>query len=311
MAWSERVLTGRPSRPQGEPWGSASGIGRPGQPGPANEPARAATPLAAEAAGPLLAEARRAAEAQGYEAGRAAGEASLQAAVAAAQALAHKLETAVPKDVDMIARTVAELAVLIARRVVGAELRHDPSVLIAAIEAGLRQAAGASVITVELHPLVVDTVEGVWVARHGSRHRGYSWSFTGDPTLAADGCRLRTEHGLVEAGFEGQLSEVAAALDAAIPGYLGSALGATAEAAEAAERTALLTPESLVPSPVISTPSPAAPAAPASAAPVVLGDVAGLPDDLDLDALAGLGLDNLELDALASLGLEDAPGGPA
>jgi hypothetical protein len=75
---------------------------------------------------------------------------------------------------------------------------------------------------------VVDTVEAAWHSRHGARYRGFSWSFTGDPTLPADGCRIRTEHGLVEAGFEDQLSEIATALDLAIPGYLVSAMGGAA-----------------------------------------------------------------------------------
>jgi hypothetical protein len=149
----------------------------------------------------------------------------LATAIAAAGALAHSLETAVPRDVDMVARTVAELAVLITRRILAAELRRDPTVLIAAIEAGLRQAVGASVIHVELHPSAVDVVEATWATRHGSRHRGISWSFAADPTLEVGGCRLRTEHGIVDAGFEAQLSEIAAALDTAIPGYLASALG--------------------------------------------------------------------------------------
>ena len=82
----------------------------------------------------------------------------------------------------------------------------------------------------ELHPDAVGAVEAAWVARHGLRHRGLSWSFAADPTLTTGGCRLRTEHGLVEAGFEDQLTEIAAAMDAAIPGYLKAALGAVADA---------------------------------------------------------------------------------
>jgi flagellar biosynthesis/type III secretory pathway protein FliH len=232
----ERIFSGRRARLPGEPW-------------PGGNPPRGALGLMSDAAAHAvaareaeeatrIADALRDAEERGYQAGRSRAEAELASAIVAAGALARSLETAVPRDVDMIARTVAELAILIARKIVGAELRHDPSVLIAAIEAGLRQAVGASSVQVELHADAVGPVEAAWVARHGQRHRGLAWSFVADPALPPGGCRLRTEHGLVEAGFEDQIAEIAAALDAAIPGYITSALGASEAEAAAAMGTA-------------------------------------------------------------------------
>jgi flagellar assembly protein FliH len=227
----ERILAGRRAHLPGDPWagagaarGSAALAHRPRELDEAQASANAAAAL-------RLAESVRAGEERGYAEGHARATGELAAVIAAAGTLGRSLETAVPRDVDMVARTVAELAILVARRVLAAELRHDPAVLIAAIEAGLRQAVGASTVQVELHPGAVGAVEAAWVARHGQRHRGLAWSFAADPTLPPGGCRLRTEHGLVEAGFEDQLTEIAAALDAAIPGYLASALGAVGEAA--------------------------------------------------------------------------------
>lgn len=309
MASFERVLTGRPARRGVEPWqGQAGAWLQPGQ-GSLSPAEAAADPMADPVVQAALADAIRAAEERGFITGRQGADQELATVIAAARTFAHKLETAVPRDVEMLARTVAELSVLIARRILGAELRHDPSILIAAIESGLRQAAGASVINVELHPMVVETVEAVWVARHGTRHRGFSWSFTGDPTLSADGCRIRTEHGLVEAGFEDQLAEVATALDLAIPGYLVSALGPTNEAldaAEAAEANAKPRSRAVAPVPAPAAPDVAAPAA-ALETPSLFGASAGVPDDIDIDALASLGLDGLE----AFEGLEGLDPGPA
>jgi flagellar assembly protein FliH len=225
MGSSERVLSGRASRSPGETWSGKAATWR----APEAVPETPQDPMLDPAVQALIAGAAQSASERGYADGRALGQQEFGAAIASAQAVAHTLETVVPRDVEMVARTIAELSVLIARRILAAELRHDPAVLVAAIEAGLRQAAGASMITVELHPSAVDAVESAWTARHGARHRGFSWAFTADPTLAVGGCRLRTEHGFVEAGFEGQLAEVAAALDASIPGYLASALGPTAE----------------------------------------------------------------------------------
>jgi flagellar biosynthesis/type III secretory pathway protein FliH len=224
---TDRIFSGRRANLPGDPWTGSTPM-RGGRAMPMVDPEaqiRAEAHERAEAA--RLAEALAVADQRGYEAGRARAESELASAVAAAGVLARSLETAVPRDVDMVARTVAELAILIARRIVGAELRHDPSVLMAAIEAGLKQAVGASSVQVELHPDAVPAVEAAWLARHGQRHRGLAWSFVADPTLPFGGCRLRTEYGLVEAGFEDQLTEVAASLDAAIPGYITSALGPT------------------------------------------------------------------------------------
>jgi flagellar assembly protein FliH len=226
----ERILAGRRTHLPGDPWAGAATRRGPLLPGSMAHESSAAEVAAQATAAARLAEVERLGEERGYAEGHARATAELEAAIAAAGTLARSLETAVPRDVDMVARTLAELAVLVARRILGAELRHDPAVLIAAIEAGLRQAVGASTVQVELSPDAVGAVEAAWVARHGLRHRGLSWSFAADPTLSIGGCRLRTEHGLVEAGFEDQLTEIAAALDAAIPGYLASALGAVADA---------------------------------------------------------------------------------
>ena len=281
MRTSDRILAGRRSRIPGDPWTGA--VPTAGDPGliSMDPDVRAREEAHEQAEATRLHEAILLADARGYEAGHARAESELAAAIATAGALAHSLETAVPRDVDMVARTVAELAILIARRIVGAELRHDPSVLIAAIEAGLKQAVGASSVQVELHPGAVVAVETAWLARHGQRHRGLAWSFVADPTLPVGGCRLRTEYGLVEAGFEDQLTEVAAALDVAIPGYITSALGAT-QAERTGAPTADLAILASTPADTVRTaaarPAPELPLTPADE-PIVLDD------DLALDVV--------------------------
>lgn len=300
MSSSERVLSGRPSRPPVDQWSPRSAAWRAAE--PAGEPQ---DPLLDPAVQALIAGATETATERGYADGRTAAEQEFAAAIASAQAVGRTLETVVPRDVEMVARTIAELSVLIARRILAAELRHDPAVLVAAIEAGLRQAAGASMITVELHPSTVDAVEAAWTARHGARHRGFSWSFTADPTLAVGGCRVRTEHGFVEAGFEDQLAEVAAALDASIPGYLASALGtAPDETAPGAAATSRRRDAGLPPAHrVVAAPGPAAPVpapAPAAAAPAAPAPAELSAPGLDISALAEGGL---TAEDLAMLGL--------
>jgi flagellar biosynthesis/type III secretory pathway protein FliH len=237
MTTPDRIIAGRKARLPGDPWTGVASMRGPSAQVLLDPEAQARTDAHDKAEADRVGKALRAADERGYHDGRARAEDELASAIAAAGVLARSLETAVPRDVDMVARTVAELAILIARRIIGAELRHDPSVLIAAIEAGLKQAVGASSVQVELHADAAAPVEAAWLARHGQRHRGLTWSFVADPTLPFGGCRLRTEYGLVEAGLEDQLTEIAAALDLAIPGYVTSALGA-AEAERIAAPTA-------------------------------------------------------------------------
>ena len=269
MSSPDRIFSGRQARLPGERWtGPASHRPHAVAAGDPAAQTAVAAHEAAEAA--RVGERLHAADERGFAAGHARAERELGAAIAAAGALAQALETAVPRDVDMVARTVAELAVLVARRIVGAELRHDPAVLVAAIEAGLRQAVGASSVQVELSPDAVAPVEAAWLARHGQRHRGLAWSFAADPTLPSGGCRLRTEYGLVDAGFEDQLSEIAAALDAAIPGYVTSALGAGGT--EAAARSGAADLASLASSAIDTVHTPAAGLAESEGEPVELSE---------------------------------------
>ena len=141
----DRIFSGRKANLPGQPWARAAKVRGPVLPGvDAATQVELAARKAAEAT--RLAEVLRLAGERGYEAGRSQGEADLASAVAAARALARSLETAVPRDVDMVARTVAELSVLVARRILAAELRHDPA---RSILADLtRPAAGGTVTLV-------------------------------------------------------------------------------------------------------------------------------------------------------------------
>jgi flagellar biosynthesis/type III secretory pathway protein FliH len=279
MKTSDRILAGRRARLPGDPWTGPAATAGQSSLAAMDPEVRAREEAHEQAEAARIREAIMVADARGYDAGHARAEGELASAIAAAGALARSLETAVPRDVDMVARTVAELAILIARRIVGAELRHDPSVLTAAIEAGLKQAVGASSVQVELHPDAVASVETAWFARHGQRHRGLTWSFVADPTLPVGGCRLRTEYGLVEAGFEDQLAEIAVALDVAIPGYITSALGATDADGAAAVRTADLASLASTPADTVRTaaarPAPELPLSPADEPIALEDDLAG------------------------------------
>jgi flagellar assembly protein FliH len=164
-----------------------------------------------------LQQALRIADERGYAIGHARAVEELRSAVAAAAALAVKLEAMAPSRTNAVAHAIAEVALSVARRVVGAQLIVDPTILVSALEAAVGKINGSPDAHVLLHPDVVEQVRETWEATHGRSYLGKSWTFEGDPALPAGGCMLRYEHGFVDAGLETQLEEIGIALDAAVP----------------------------------------------------------------------------------------------
>jgi flagellar biosynthesis/type III secretory pathway protein FliH len=161
---------------------------------------------------------QREAEQRGYEMGMTRAEAELRDAVAAASAMVEKIEAIAPERTSEIAHSIAELALSVAKRIIQHEVRLDPSLLCASLEAAVSTINGSPEAHVLLNPSAVEPVAEAWEALHGRAYLGKKWIFEGDPTLPVGGCTLRYEHGFVEAGLEAQLEEIGIALDRAIPG---------------------------------------------------------------------------------------------
>jgi len=157
------------------------------------------------------------AEERGYEAGRRQAEGELRAAIEAAANLAERFNEAAPERTSQLAHSIAELALAVARRIVGHEVLTEPSLLVSALETAVSTINGSPEAHVLLHPLAVAPVRQTWEARHGNAYLGKKWLFEADPTLPPGGCSVRYDHGFVEAGLEAQLEEIGIALDRAIP----------------------------------------------------------------------------------------------
>jgi flagellar biosynthesis/type III secretory pathway protein FliH len=210
------VLRGR--RHGGE--GRVGGAVNPAAAQPGGGPVTASGLAAAAASAALgvdLQQALRIADERGYAIGHARAVDELRAAVAAAAALSVQLEAMAPSRTNAVAHAIAEVALAVARRVVGANLAVDPTILISALETAVGKINGSPDARVLLHPDVVVTVRETWEATHGRSYLGKTWTFEGDPALPSGGCVLRFEHGFVDAGLESQLEEIGIALDAAIP----------------------------------------------------------------------------------------------
>jgi flagellar biosynthesis/type III secretory pathway protein FliH len=169
----------------------------------------------------------RIADERGYAEGHARAVEELRAAVAAAAALAVKLEAMAPSRTSAVAHAITEVALAVARRVVGAHLLVEPMILVGALETAVGKINGSPDARVLLHPDAVEIVRQTWEATHGRSYLGKTWTFEGDPALPPGGCILRFEHGFVEAGLEAQLEEIGIALDSALPALWSGGSGST------------------------------------------------------------------------------------
>jgi Flagellar assembly protein FliH len=165
-----------------------------------------------------LLQAQRIADQRGYAVGHARSTTELGAAIASVGALAERLEAVAPTRTTAVARAIADIAVALARRIIGAQLRHDPALLVHSIETAVTMINGSPEARVLLHPSAVEPVRAAWEAAHGSTHLGKRWTFEADDSFAPGACLLRFDHGFVDAGIEAQLAEIERAIDAAIPG---------------------------------------------------------------------------------------------
>jgi hypothetical protein len=165
-----------------------------------------------------LLQALRIADQRGYAIGNAHSTRELEGAIAAVATLAERLEAIAPARTAAVARAIADVAIAIARRIIGAELRADPALLVHSIETAVAMINGSPEARVMLHPLAVEPVRAAWEAAHGATHLGKRWTFEADESFGPGDCLLRFDHGFVDAGIEAQLTEIGHALDAAIPG---------------------------------------------------------------------------------------------
>jgi flagellar assembly protein FliH len=158
-----------------------------------------------------LAELQAQAHAEGYAAGHAEGLAAGEQA--ARDRLAHLdalLASAARPLMDMDAHTeqeLASLAMIIARRVIAAELRLAPGLIVRAVQQAAAVLPSATQeLRVQVHPDDLPLLQG---AAGVDSH----WQCSADATLARGGCRLTSMHSHLDAGLETRL---AAVIDAVI-----------------------------------------------------------------------------------------------
>jgi flagellar assembly protein FliH len=190
-------------------WGISGGPGR-GQeiaPAPSATDAGSGSPSQQH-----LATVEREAFAKGYEQGERAG---LEAAGKRGEAMLRRLSDTLTEltalRASMIRQTesqIVELALAIARRVVLREVTLDHNLLIAIVRVALDRLGESARVTVRLHPEEYEATGAARIAEFS----GTDVTFVADARVGRGGCRVESEMGMLDAGVEAQIQEIARAL---------------------------------------------------------------------------------------------------
>lgn len=159
-----------------------------------------------------LATVEREAFAKGYEQGERAG---LEAAGKRGEAMLRRLSETLTEltalRASMIRQTegqIVELALAIARRVVQREVALDRNLLIAIVRVALDRLGESAQVTVRLHPEEYEATGAARVAEFA----GTDVTFVPDARVGRGGCRVESDMGMLDAGVEAQIQEIARAL---------------------------------------------------------------------------------------------------
>jgi flagellar assembly protein FliH len=159
-----------------------------------------------------LASLEREAFAKGYEQGERAGaEAAGKRGEAMLRRLSDTLAELTALRASMIRQTenqIVELALAIARRVVHREISLDRNLMIAIVRVALDRLGETAHATVRLHPEEFEATGAARVAELA----GADITFVPDARVGRGGCRVESDMGMLDAGVDAQIQEIARAL---------------------------------------------------------------------------------------------------
>jgi flagellar assembly protein FliH len=154
----------------------------------------------------------REAFAKGFAQGEMAGaEAAGQRGEMMLHRLMQTLEELTQVRAQMIHQTerqMVQLALAIARRIVHREVTLDPDLLVAMARVAMERLGETAQVKVRLHP---DDYEVAGAGRV-SQLAGSNVMILADTHLSRGGCRIESDMGILDAGVDAQLAEIARAL---------------------------------------------------------------------------------------------------
>jgi flagellar biosynthesis/type III secretory pathway protein FliH len=152
-----------------------------------------------------LARLRDQARQEGFAAGRQEGLASVTELLVRARAeVARKSDESEPG--------LRRLAVRIAEKVLGAELRQDPAAVVAVVRTALAAARGRRELVIRVHPDDVAAMTGARPRLAEALARHAELVVRGDTSIARGGCLIDSEVGTIDGRLDVQLAAIERAL---------------------------------------------------------------------------------------------------
>jgi flagellar assembly protein FliH len=174
-----------------------------------SDPVPAASAPEASAPQPSPAEIEREAFASGYAQGERAG---FEAGQHRAEAMLHRLEATLEELTALRRATIAEterqmveLALAIARRIVGREVTIDHDLVVTIARVALERLGPGTSATILLNPEDYARV----AARHGADWAGPRVRVFPDEGVSRGGCKVESDLGVIDGTVEAQFEEIA------------------------------------------------------------------------------------------------------
>jgi flagellar assembly protein FliH len=196
-----------------EPYDWGAEAYRPSPPPPEQSAAPAAAPGGADAADEQarISAIERDAFAKGYAQGERAGaEAAAKRGEAMLRRLTETLGDLGSLRAEMIRRTerqIVQLAMAIAKRILGREIDHDRGLLVAMARVALDHLGEQTSATIRLHPDDYNIVAAASPMPTSDQVR-----VVADPVVSRGGCLVQSDYGFMAAGIDAQLDELARTL---------------------------------------------------------------------------------------------------
>lgn len=109
-------------------------------------------------------------------------------------------------------QSAVQLAVKIAERIVRREVAQSPQITLGLVREALELSAGTQQITIRLHPADFAALEGPVKRLAQEISRAATAAILPDESISRGGCRLETQHGVIDQQIETQLSRIGAEL---------------------------------------------------------------------------------------------------
>jgi flagellar assembly protein FliH len=140
---------------------------------------------------------------KGREDGLAQSERKVRQSIAAVTAAVESVDALHHETASHLTKQLIELAIALAQRITKRQAAIDPQVAAANFEQAARLVAGATQLRIALNPQDLATIQRCVDLFHLP-----SAQLIEDPNIAPGGCRIHTEHGVIDADINTQLDRL-------------------------------------------------------------------------------------------------------